>query len=278
MPIRDLLLFMVSHPRPTPSWALQHSSRLADQLDAQLSAALCQKNLPRVGNWLADQLVHANEIIVAENAKSRQGAHDLLAEFAESVGEAVRGESILIECGPAGMPSELARRARLHDLTIIPIEPDLEYEVVAEGLIFDSGRPVLLLPELRNPASGIEKLVVGWDGGRSATRALAESMPIQHVARSVEVALVTGEKKTDAGRYSDDLLRHLERHGIDADVVEVPAEGRDAGTALMDHSVGAGADLLVMGAYGHSRTREFVLGGATRSVLGNPRLPVLLAH
>lgn len=278
MPLRDLLLFAITYPQRTPAWAIQRSSDLAEQLGAHLSVACCQKILPQVGNWLADQLVHANDLVAAENANSRKAAQALLSEFSETTKEATRGEQILIECGPAGIPAQLATRARVHDLTIVPIEPDLEYEVAAEELMFNSGRPVLLLPKIGETGGAMDKIVIGWDGSRSATRALSESMPFLSIANSIEVVIVTDDKKLNADCSSNDLLRHLECHGLKVVVVEVPADGQDAGVALMRHSASTRADLLVMGAYGHSRTREFVLGGATRSVLGRPQLPVLIAH
>lgn len=233
---------------------------------------------PEWATGLADRLVHANDLIATENAKSRSAAQELLAEFSATARDAVRGKQLLIVCGAVIEPREVAMRARLHDLTIVPVAPDLEYEVVAEGLAFDSGRPVLLLPPTGASGKVMERVLIGWDGSRSATRALAESMPFCQAAKSVEVAVVTGEKRLDADGVSDDLLRHLGLHDIKAEFTKVPAHGRDAGPALMDHGVETGAGLLVIGAYGHSRTREFMLGGATRTVLGEPRLPILMAH
>ena len=278
MPFRDILLFMASYPRRTPAWAIEASSRLAEQHGARLSAALCQTHLPQVGNWLADKLVHANELIAVENNKSKEAATALLAEFTSKVGDDIRGDQILIDCVSLITPGELARRARAHDLTIVPIEADLEYQVATEGLIFESGRPVLLLPRTGGAGHRIESVVVGWDGSRSAARALAGAMPFCKSAKSVRLVLVTGDKEIDADHSLGDIQRHLALHDVVVSVDEIASEGRDAGTALMNHCIETVADLLVMGAFGHSRARELVLGGATRSVLDHPLLPILVAH
>lgn len=276
MPIRDLLLFITSYPQCTPGWAISGSASLAATLGARLSTALYQTHFRRMSNWLADKLVQANELAASENARSRDAARSLLAEFASTVDESVLGEQILLSGGSVVDPGELSRIARLHDLTIMPIQPGCEYEDIAEELIFQSGRPVLLLTRPDKNGPRLETVCVAWDGSRSATRALADAIPLCKLASTVQVLIVIGDKNLDVDR--SDIVRHLALHQVNADVIEVPANGRDAGVALMKHSVEAGADLLVMGAYGHSRTREFVLGGATRSVIGQPLLPVLFAH
>jgi nucleotide-binding universal stress UspA family protein len=278
MAIRDILLFMASYPTPTPSWSIEASASLARDLGAKLSAALCQTRLPPVGNWLADKLVQASALIATENAKSRGDAQQLLAEFASAVDEGSRGEQILIDCVGLIDSAALARQARRHDLTIVPAEPGLDHGSVAEFLIFDSGRPVLLLPRTGGAGHRFDTVMVAWDGSRAAARALADALPFCQAAKSVTLLVVTEDKELDAEQSLADLQRHLKLHGVDADKAEIPARGQDAGSALMRHCVEAGADLLVMGAFGHSRMREFVLGGATRSVVDDPAIPVLLAH
>lgn len=274
--VRDLLLFMTSYPDRTPGWAITASGCLAATLGARLSTALYQTRFRQVSNALADKLIQANQLVASENARSRDAAHSLLTEFASKVDEPVRGEQILLNTGSVMDPRELSRQARLHDLTIVPIELNQQHQDVAEELIFQSGRPVILLAPSGENGPRLETICVGWDGSRSATRALADAIPLCKTARAVQVLIVTGDKDLDVDRSG--IVRHLALHQVEADVIEVPASEHDAGVALMKHSVEAGADLLVMGAYGHSRTREFVLGGATRSVIGQPLLPVLFAH
>lgn len=275
--VRDILLFMVSYPHRTPKWAIEASLRLADRFDARISSALFQTNLPAVSNWLADKLVHANSFIASENLKSREAAQALLEEFQAVVPEERRGEQILLPGGSPVRPDELVRRARSHDLTIVPVDENVEYQIVAEDLVFGSGRPVLLLPAAGSAEPAFDNVIVGWDGSRSAARALADALPFCAAANTVRLVQITGDKKVSSQSITD-IQRHLSYHGIEAVIEEVEAAERDAGAALMDHATETGADLLVMGAYGHSRTREFILGGATRTVLGDVRLSILLAH
>lgn len=278
MPIRDLLLQLSSYPEPTPRWALDAAASVAELFDARLSGALCHVHIPKISNYLADKLVKANEAIAAENAKSNRNAKNLLAEFVSVVGSERMGDEILIECGSMVTPRELAARARAYDLAILPKYGQPETGFIAEGLVFDSGRPVLLLPPRGGAGHRFDAVVIGWDGSRTAARALADALPICARAGTVELVTITGEKALEAEASLSDMRRHLSTHGIDARTTEVPAQRLDAGSALLRHCERAGADLLVMGAYGHSRFREFVLGGATRSVLADAALPVLLSH
>lgn len=276
--IRDILLFMVSYPYRTPGWAIEATLRLAEQFDARVSGVVCQTHIPAVGNWLANKVAHVDGLIASENARSREATTDLLEEFSKLVGEDRRGEQFLVECGPLVNPAEPARLARTHDLTVVPIETNVEFQVAAEELIFNSGRPVFLLVRPSSDSCRFDDIVIGWDGSRSAARGLAASLPFCQRARSVRLVAVSGDKPFDSSDALAEARRHLACHGIPSLVEVVDAAGRDAGSTLMDHAIGTGADLLVMGAYGHSKTREFVLGGATRSVLGDPRLPVLVSH
>lgn len=278
MAIRDILLQLASYPRPTPPWALTAASAFAEQFDARLSYALCQVHIPKVSNWLADKLVQANEAIAAENAKSRSSTEDLIAQCAALVPAHRWSEQYLVDCASMISPNEVAVRARSFDLTIVPAGAEVDFRVMAEGIVFESGRPVLLLARPDGDARPIESVAIGWDGSRASARALADALPICSQAKRVRLLQVTGDKMLGAIGTLSDVRRHLAAHGIDAEVEEISAEGRNAGAALLAHSVDAGADLLVMGAFGHSRAREFVLGSATRSILDDLRGSVFLSH
>lgn len=275
--LRDLLVQLSSYPEPTPAWAIDGAAALAETFDARLSAALCQVHIPAISNFLADRLVRAGEAIAEENAKSRAHSLRLIESFAR-VPEKRKGEQYVIDCGPTGTSRELTEHARLHDVTIVPIHGGGETRWVAESLVFEAGRPVLLLPEQGTAGHRFDKVAVGWDGSRAAARALADALPWLARATSVEIVVITGEKPVEARRHFGKLERHLALHGVTAECIEEPAAGADAGSALLRYCGKAGAELLVMGAYGHSRIRDFVLGGATRTVLANPSLPVLLSH
>jgi nucleotide-binding universal stress UspA family protein len=278
MPIRDILLQLNSYPERTPGWALIAASELADSCGAQLSGAVCQVHIANVSNALADQLLGMSNIIAGENSKSRHHAKDLLAELASLRGAAEGDPPFLFDCGPLAAPQGLAVRARTYDLTIVPAYGQADLIPTAEGLIFSSGRPVLLLPRPSAASHRLDRIVVGWDGSRPAARALADALPLLAAASFVRIVTILGEKPLEAGSGLSDARRHLLAHRIECETRDVDARGSNAGNVLLEYAQEAEADLLVMGAFGHSRARQFVLGGATRSVLANPCLPVLLSH
>lgn len=278
MPIRDILFQMSSYPLATPAEAIDGADRLAAHLGARLSAALFQVRIPRMSNFLADKLVDANGMIAEENHRSLTNAEGALATFIERVAPGRLGSTTLIECTSFVTASELIPLARVHDLTVLPTSPNPETRSIAEGLIFGAGRPVLLLPSAVPSQTTFDSIVIGWDGSRSAARALADCLSFCERAKSVRVVAVTGEKALESDRILAGVQDYLRLHRIEAEEVEVPAEGVDAGTALLRYCNRVGANLLVMGAYGHSRVREFILGGATRAVLSEAAIPVLLSH
>ncbi len=153
------------------------------------------------------------------------------------------------------------------------------YRWYAESIVFGSGRPVLLLPQRRSIREfALATIVIAWDGSRPAARAVADSLPVLERAKTVRVLTVLNEKELSSELPAAELSKYLERHGIDAKPDCVDAAGRPIGEILNSYLTSNQADLLVMGAYGHSRLREFILGGATLSMLLKPPLPVLLSH
>ncbi len=172
---------------------------------------------------------------------------------------------------------EVTRRGRLSDLVLIA-KPAPEREggdaTVLEAAMFETGRALLMVPpDLPEPFG--DNVAVAWDGSREAARAVAAALPILRKAARVEI--MTAKYGSVAAKPSD-LAQYLARHGIETQTWAF-TPGRDPiGKELMIQCAEAGADMLVMGAYGHSRFREMVLGGATRGIIANAALPVLMAH
>jgi nucleotide-binding universal stress UspA family protein len=166
-------------------------------------------------------------------------------------------------------------------LTIVPV-PEGNYfdQWYAESIIFGSGRPTVVLPHARKRTGSfaLDTVIVAWDFSRPATRAMADAMPILEKAKRVCVLTVTKEKAIDTRRSGAELANHLARHSVDVVLDEVDAKGRSIGDVFEAHVTYRNADLLVMGAYGHSRIREFILGGATMRMLARPPVPVFLSH
>lgn len=275
--MKDILITLKSYPDPTPRQAIANSVALAGRLDAKISGAICQVGIPQVSNFLADRLLGANEAIAEENRRSRDNAQGVMKALQEDAGPVLAGPPLILECGHVIEPSKLTEHARLFDLTIVPAYGHPDTQGVAEALIFGSGRPVLLFPVSADDQS-FGTIVVAWDGSRGAARAVHDALPLLRRAKSVQLVSVTGEKALSESARLAGLSAHLGRHGITAETHQVPAQGTDAGSVLLRHAEEGGADLLVMGAYGRSKVREFILGGATATILSSTEIPVLLSH
>jgi nucleotide-binding universal stress UspA family protein len=150
---------------------------------------------------------------------------------------------------------------------------------LVDSLVLTSGRPVIVLPP-RGTASRVRRILVGWNGRREAVRAVADAMPLLVRAEVVEVLVVDHERhRADHGQEPGaDIARYLARHGAQVEVRRLSSDGEDVGRVLLSQAAELGADLLVMGAYGHSHLSEWMFGGVTRTILHEADLPVLMCR
>lgn len=148
------------------------------------------------------------------------------------------------------------------------------------ALALSCGRPVLVVPRTGVKSLSAERIMIAWNGSKEAARALADALPFLQKASEVEVVTVAEARTTaeGAGPSVQDVCRHLELHGIKAAAIELPRTKIKIADALLSRAAAQGADLVVLGAYGHSRFRELVLGGVTRHFLSNSAAPLLLSH
>ncbi|TPQ35646.1 universal stress protein UspA [Bradyrhizobium guangdongense] len=278
MAIKDVLLTLTSYPDPTPALVVDRAVSFASLLGAHIAAISCEVHVQVPGSFLGGA-GHLGSILASEAHKSRSNAQDLLATFESTAQKAgVQRESVLERCLTHEVPDLLVEYARLRDLTIVPV-PESYDQWYAEAVIFGAGRPALVVPETpQSRPFELNRVLVAWDFSRAAARAVSDAIPILEKAREVRILTVTNEKAMPGRRSSSELAKNLSRHGIDVIVEEVDAAGRGIGDVLAAQIEASRADLLVMGAYGHSRFREFILGGATRSILAKPPIPVLLSH
>jgi nucleotide-binding universal stress UspA family protein len=171
----------------------------------------------------------------------------------------------------------VATAGRLVDLIVIGL-PDAESETplaaTLDAALFDTGRPVLAAPAKAAPAVG-SRIFIAWNGSAQAARVVAAALPFLQAAEQVTVVTVG-----DIGRSASasDLVAYLGRHDVRAKHEGLTADHGTVGATLLKHAGQGRADLLVMGAYGHSRLREMILGGATRDVLAASTVPLLMAH
>jgi nucleotide-binding universal stress UspA family protein len=144
----------------------------------------------------------------------------------------------------------------------------------------NSGRPLLLIPNTGLHATLGKRVLIGWNGRREAARAAFDALPILKTAEVVRVLWIDPENEGDeTGNFpSSDLCTGLARHGVNCVATELSKKSGNVGNTLLSYAHDTSSDLVVMGCYGHSRIREFVIGGVTRYVLKQAKIPILLSH
>ena len=183
----------------------------------------------------------------------------------------------------ASVTGLVARRARFADLVILPkpYGPDKysDAPVVVESAMFQGQAPVLVLAENAQPSASPKKVVVAWNESSEAMAAIRRALPILKSADLVSLCIVAPERHaSDAGDPGGELSRMLSRHGVRVEVSLLPQTLPRVSEVIARHVADIDADMLVMGAYGHSRFREAILGGATRNMLEHAKVPVFMAH
>lgn len=216
----------------------------------------------------------------------RNDAQRALSAFASA--GAQRGltiETRLTECPPADFPGQLALQARHTDMTVIG-QPAADgsqgraQTAIYEELLFHSGRPVLVVPWAGRPKPVPETAIVAWDASSTAARALADALPILKQANKAIVLVATDGRSTTLGADpGTDIAQHLARHDVTVEVRSIPLDPEtETADLLLSQAADLGADLMVMGGYHHSRMREFILGGVTRTIMKTMTVPVLMSH
>lgn len=183
----------------------------------------------------------------------------------------------------ASLPHVIGRRARFSDLVVLPkpYGPNraMEHEAIAEAALFDSSTPVVFVPTDMSIAVQPKRIVLGWNQSAEALRAIRAALPLLKAADHVSVAVIDpprhGPDRSDPGGL---LCQMLGRHGVRAEISVLAKTLPSVAEVLLRHAADVDAEMVVMGAYGHSRFREAILGGATRDMLENATVPVLMAH
>ena len=219
---------------------------------------------------------------IEEFRREAEEAADLAVErcqrAADRVGIPV--EARAMSASLVGTADLFARIARRFDLLVArQAEPERTSpaDLIIEAALFSTGRPVVIVPYIQKDAPKFDRIMLCWDGSPRAARAASDAMPFLKRAKTVEVVMVAEHGKSDEAPGAD-IAQHLARHGLTVEVKQIVAPNTKPADAILSHAADSGADFLVMGAFGHSRLREFVLGGVTRSLLEAMTVPVLMSH
>lgn len=195
----------------------------------------------------------------------------------------VSAEGRLMQGMSEEFPHDFASFARQVDLTILGQprdgDPLIGQYALVERCLFASGRPVMIVPAAPAEIALKETIVAAWDGSAEAARAFNDALtflkPASRVVLLVGVMDGAGEEAEPA---TDDMVTHLKRHGVNVEVARVPASEGDIGRLLLAQAKALQADMIVMGAFHHSRWREFILGGVTLTMLEEATIPLFMAH
>lgn len=214
-----------------------------------------------------------------ENTKAAQAASGRFEAAAARAG--VSAEVRILDASVAGAADLFGRAARRFDLAVVgqarPREGASE-ELLIEGALFESGRPVVVVPHVQTQGVTLERVLVCWDGSRPAARAIADGMPLLRRAKAIDIVAVSGERGKGSELAGTNMARHLARHGLAVELKRVSAGDVDVPSAIAAYAAGIGADFMIMGGYGHSRLREWLLGGTTYELLHAAPVPLLVAH
>jgi nucleotide-binding universal stress UspA family protein len=252
---------------------------VADTFDAHLAAVafLFDPIVPVSGaGYIPAEVIDTQ---IDDNTSAAKAATDRFTATSSRVG--VAAETVTLASSAAGAGDRFGRIARRFDLAIVgQAEPEggTVEELIAESTLFESGRPLIVVPYIQKAPLKLDRVMVCWDGSRQAARAIADAMPFLEKAKKVEIVIVANEPGKEDEIEGADMGQHLARHGLDVEVKRITGGDIDVADALLSHVADSDTDFVVMGGYGHSRLREFVLGGVTHSILRSMTVPVLMSH
>ena len=259
---------------------VEAASRIARAFEARLVGAYLVHTpelTPSVSALLPETMVNQR---LAESGEAQQRAEAQFRAAATGTGLAA------VEWrAPAGDPAHaITAHARGADLAVIG-QPDAGADAafaidLANAVILGSGRPVLVIPYIGSPGMIGDTVLIALDRSRESARAIADALPLLVRARKVVVVSITAAAEETLGdtQARTQVVAHLRGHGIDAEVQHLDIPDIAIGELLLSQAADFGADLIVMGAYGHARFQELVVGGVTRTMLKAMTVPVLMSH
>jgi len=278
MPDRIAYMPLNTYPEASPDAAILAAIGFAGALGCGLHVSTFAVDIPQMSSPLGGFFLDVQGM--ARTAEERSQAEcDRLGTLVQGAAMPDFNVQVLKQTMVLGAAlGAAATEARYFDLALLPWSADtLSAQDMAQSIVFGSGCPAILVP----PASTVQQvdhIAIAWDESRVAARALCDALPLLAAGGRVSVLTVQDEKALRNAGMAPTLAASLERRGYMAKAVDLVLDGRSIAAALQDGARAEGAQLLAMGGFGHSRLRDFILGGATKGVLDDLRLPVLLSH
>jgi nucleotide-binding universal stress UspA family protein len=282
MALKDILVHLDVTTRSKVR--LEVAARLAVQCGAHLTG-IHAIDIPSANYFYGAAMpfvpTNPEEIVERMRADATEAAAPIEAAFRDCAHRnGLQSEWRLVEGSPAAM---VALHARYADLTVVG-QPNSsapqDNDAVTVTTVMTSGRPVLAIPFAGDFPTIGERVLVAWNASREAARAVNDALPLMAAAKQVTVLAINPQRGIggQGGVPAADIALHLARHGVKAEAAHTVAKDISDGEALLSYAADIGADLIVSGAYGHSRARELVFGGVTRTLIAEMTAPVLLSH
>ena len=216
-----------------------------------------------------------------QRAEAEQAANAARERFDTAARLAgIASDSHVYSTSVAGAADYFGSMARRFDLSIVmqgETDNAAAEDLIMEAALFQSGRPTIIVPYVHASGFKADRVMVCWDGGRTAARAIGDALPLLARASHVDVVMVLGKEDKRDEIHGADMGQHLARRGLAVEVRRIVADG-DVQSTLLSYAADSSADMIVMGGYGHSRLREFILGGVTRKMLSAMTIPCFMSH
>ena len=267
-----------TYPEAAPDAAVLASIGFAASLGCGLHVSTFAVDIPKMTSPLAGFLINVDGMARAAEDRSKAECQRLRVLIESAAGAELNAQVANHRLVLGAALDAATAEARYFDLALLPWDADtVSAQDMAQSLVFGSGVPVILVPP-STAAGTIDHIAIAWDESRVAARALCDALPLLVAGGRVSVLTVQDEKALRGSGIAQTLASSLELRGYTARAVDIALDGRTIAAALQDSARSEGAQLLAMGGFGHSRLRDFILGGATKGVFGDLRMPVLLAH
>lgn len=269
---------LATYPEEDADESVVAATRFAAALDCTLHLTTFAISFPHFSSALGNLLLDVPGLVRAAEEKGKAECQRLQGLVQGAADPRLNLRCISREVLFGAAMDEAAAEARCYDLAVRPWSgAAVAAQDMSQAIVFGSGRPTILLPPKAVPAS-LKHIAIAWDGSRVAARALGDAVPLLVGGGRISVLTVRDEKLLSGLDLADTLASLLEERGFSAKALSFDLGGKTVAEALQDAALSEGAELLAMGGYGHSRMRDFILGGATKGVLAKLRLPVLLSH
>ena len=276
--IKDIIVHLEHQAARDP--ARDFAVTIAEIFDAHL-AAFAFTYAPDFPGYVMLEI--PSDIVAQMIAASEKAALAAIERFeADARRSLISAEHRLIKTAAATAPVLLSVLARRFDLSVLmQSEPNrVDNDHMIETTLFESGRPLIVVPYIQQDGLKLDHVVCCWDGSRAAARAINDGLPLLTKAMTVDLLIVLNEKTNTSPNEirGAEMAKHLARHDVKVQIVTVPAADIDVTNAILSYVADVSGTLIVMGGYGHAKLREMILGGVTRGMLQSMTVPVFMSH